>query len=139
MSFQQKCVECLCSWYKSEATHDHGSLSANCPFAPQPSNLATYLNIFSFFSKNSSYQELNDQFGEKDRIRVVVRIRPLNDIERSNGDGEIMSCDRTSLIVEGKQQSRKFMFDTVYDPNSTQDEVFNYSGIKRLINMAIDG
>ena len=82
---------------------------------------------------------MNDQFGEKDRIRVVVRIRPLNDIERSNGDGEIMSCDRTSLIVEGKQQSRKFMFDTVFDPNSTQDEVFNYSGIKRLINMAIDG
>ncbi len=41
--------------------------------------------------------------------------------------------------VEGKTQSRKFSFDTVFDPNSVQDEVFNYSGIKRLINMAIDG
>ena len=69
----------------------------------------------------------------------MVRIRPINQIEKTNGDSEIISCDRTSLIVEGKTQSRKFSFDTVFDPNTVQDEVFNYSGIKRLINMAIDG
>ena len=69
----------------------------------------------------------------------MVRIRPLNDIERVNGDNEVISCDRSSLIVEGKSQSRKFFFDSVFDPNSTQDEFFNYCGVKRLINMAIDG
>lgn len=41
--------------------------------------------------------------------------------------------------VEGKSQSRKFFFDSVFDPNTSQDEMFNYCGIKRLINMAIDG
>lgn len=86
----------------------------------------------------SSFQEGNE-FGEKDKVRVVVRIRPINDYERVAGDNEIISCDRTSLIVEGKQQSRKFFFDSVFDPNSSQDEMFNYCGVKRLINLAIDG
>jgi hypothetical protein len=86
-----------------------------------------------------SYQEQNENFNEKDKVRVVVRIRPINDYERGNGDNEIISCDRASLIVEGKTQSRKFLFDSVFDPNSTQDEMFNYCGIKRLVNMAIDG
>ena len=86
----------------------------------------------------SSFHEGNE-FGEKDKVRVVVRIRPINDYERVAGDHEIISCDRTSLIVEGKQQSRKFFFDSVFDPNSTQDEMFNYCGVKRLINLAIDG
>ena len=82
---------------------------------------------------------MSDTFGEKDRVRVVVRIRPINESEKSNGNNEIISCDRTSLIVDGKTQSRKFSFNTVFDPNSVQEEMFNYSGIKRLINMAIDG
>ncbi|RNA28201.1 kinesin KIF12 [Brachionus plicatilis] len=89
--------------------------------------------------KKKNYQDSNNQFGEKDKVRVVVRIRPTSDQEQANGDQEIVSCDRASLIVEGKTQSRKFFFDSVFDPNSNQDEVFNYSGIKRLIDMAIDG
>ena len=76
---------------------------------------------------------------ENERIKVVVRIRPINDIERANNENEIISCDRSSLIVDGKTQSRKFIFDHVFDPISTQDEFFNYCGIKRLINMSIDG
>ena len=115
------------------------------------------------FIKFYSYQEPNEAFSEKDRVRVIVRIRPINEFEKSHGDNEIISCDRTSLIVntfvqilarlkclniiyncvlqqvDGKTQSRKFTFNTVFDPNSIQEEMFNYSGIKRLINMAIDG
>ncbi|CAF0777512.1 unnamed protein product [Brachionus calyciflorus] len=90
-------------------------------------------------TKAKNYQESNDQFGEKDKVRVVVRIRPISDQETVHGDSEIISCDRTSLIVEGKTQNRKFFFDSVFDPNTNQDEMFNYCGVKRLINMAIDG
>lgn len=46
-----------------------------------------------------SYQDSNNQFGEKDKVRVVVRIRPTSDQEEANGDHEIVSCDRSSLIV----------------------------------------
>jgi hypothetical protein len=40
--------------------------------------------------------------------------------------------------VEG-QHSRRFTFDSVYDEGSTQEEVFRYSGIKRLVDLAIEG
>lgn len=41
--------------------------------------------------------------------------------------------------VDGGQQNRRFTFDSVFDEASTQEEVFTYCGIKRLVNMAIDG
>lgn len=46
-----------------------------------------------------SYQDSNNHFGEKDKVRVVVRIRPTSDQEQASGDQEIVSCDRSSLIV----------------------------------------
>jgi hypothetical protein len=99
----------------------------------------SYKLLFFLVSFRYSYQALSDEFGEKDRVRVIVRIRPINEHEKQQASQEIISCDRSSLIVEGKSQSRKFQFNTVFDPNSIQEEMFNYSGIKRLINMAIDG
>ncbi len=56
------------------------------------------LKFFLFFFLNS-YQEQNEEFSEKDRVRVIVRIRPINEIEKAQGNNEIISCDRTSLIV----------------------------------------
>ena len=50
-----------------------------------------------------------------------------------------MNNDLNDPKVDGKTQSRKFLFDSVFDPNSNQEEIFNFSGIKRLINQAIDG
>ena len=76
---------------------------------------------------------------EKDRIRVIVRVRPTNTLEQQNGEREIVSSNQNSLVVEGKSHNRKFLFDAVFDPNSTQEDVFEISGIKRLVNMAIDG
>jgi hypothetical protein len=40
--------------------------------------------------------------------------------------------------VDG-QHNRRFTFDSVFDEKSTQEEVFRYSGIKRLVEMAIEG
>ncbi len=37
------------------------------------------------------------------------------------------------------QHNRRFTFDSVFDEKSTQEEVFRYSGIKRLVEMAIEG
>ena len=41
--------------------------------------------------------------------------------------------------MEGAQHNRRFTFDSVFDERSTQEEVFHYSGIKRLVDMAIEG
>jgi hypothetical protein len=43
------------------------------------------------------------------------------------------------LKVEGAQHSRRFTFDSAFDVASIQEEVFHYSGIKRLVDMSIEG
>jgi hypothetical protein len=43
------------------------------------------------------------------------------------------------LKVERNNQARGFTFDAVFNEESNQDEVFHYSGIKHLVDMAIDG
>ena len=40
---------------------------------------------------------------------------------------------------DGGQHSRRFTFDSVFNEASSQDEVFQYCGIKRLVDMAIEG
>ncbi|CAF4309005.1 unnamed protein product [Adineta steineri] len=56
----------------------------------------------------------DDPSSDKDRVRVIIRLT-------------------------GGQHSRRFGFDSVFDEASTQEEVFHYSGVKRLVDMAIDG
>ena len=34
---------------------------------------------------------------------------------------------------------RSFAFNVVFEPEATQEEVFEHSGVKRLIDMALDG
>ena len=41
--------------------------------------------------------------------------------------------------MEGSQYNRRFTFDGVFDQGSTQEEVFRYSGIKGLVELAIEG
>ena len=86
-------------------------------------------------SESDSEITIND----KDRIRVVVRVRPKNAYEYQNDNREIIKFYPNGLTLEGKSFYRRFVFDAVLDPTSSQEDVFKISGIKRLINMAIEG
>jgi kinesin family protein 12 len=77
---------------------------------------------------------------ERDRIRVTIRIRPMNSYEMEKNSNEILTYDdSTTIIVEGKSHDRKFTFDGVMTQGASQEDVFDHSGIKRLVDMAIDG
>ncbi|CAF3654666.1 unnamed protein product [Rotaria sordida] len=79
---------------------------------------------------------------EKDRVRVIVRIRPMieRELENQNDPQTVLRCEgESSIIAEGGQHNRRFTFDNVFDERSTQEEVFRYSGIKRLVDLAIEG
>lgn len=39
----------------------------------------------------------------------------------------------------GGQKPKLFSYNVVFEPGATQDDVLQYSGIKRLIEMAIEG
>lgn len=70
---------------------------------------------------------------------MCLRIRPINAFEQTNGESVIMSSVDNSLVVEGRNQIRQFFFDYIFDAHSSQEEVFNECGIKRLIQLTIEG
>ncbi|XP_050435822.1 kinesin-like protein KIF12 [Adelges cooleyi] len=96
-------------------------------------------------SLNRSYNDLDDQ---ENGIYVVVRVRPLN--AKENKAAEPLSVTFPGggrILVEGSQsiggsngpKSKLYSFNVVFEPASTQEDVFQYSGIKKLIEMAAEG
>lgn len=72
------------------------------------------------------------EFGEVENVRVVIRIRPLNESEKSFGYREITSVDRvnnTVSVINPKSGSEElpktFTFDSVFGTESTQLDVYN--------------
>ncbi|CAF1278825.1 unnamed protein product [Adineta steineri] len=84
----------------------------------------------------------DDPSSDKDRVRVIIRVRPMNNKEYASDKQpqKVLHCvNENSIVFDGGQHSRRFGFDSVFDEASTQEEVFHYSGVKRLVDMAIDG
>ncbi|BES95704.1 KISc [Nesidiocoris tenuis] len=83
-----------------------------------------------------------------DNINVVVRVRPLNKRENSLNDGMTLEFPGNGQIlvtglndVPGMKgtKTKLFSYNVVFEPGATQEDVLQYSGITRLINMAVDG
>lgn len=82
-----------------------------------------------------------------DNINVVVRVRPLSEKELREGDEMVIQfpgngqllCEAQNNGSKSAQQSKQFSYNVVFEPGATQDDIVQYSGIKRLIEMAIEG
>ncbi|XP_011153984.1 kinesin-like protein KIF12 isoform X2 [Harpegnathos saltator] len=81
----------------------------------------------------------------ENNINVVVRVRPLNNKEikagdemvvQFPGDGQIY-CD--AITSSGDRKPKLFSYNVVFEPNATQEDILQYSGIKNLIEMAVEG
>ena len=84
--------------------------------------------------------DLGDDLSES--IRVVVRVRPPNRLELRNGYLKGISCEsdhRTLNILGPDGRARPLTFNRVYDIDVTQDRFFEESGIKELVNKALEG
>ncbi|CAG2106305.1 unnamed protein product [Medioppia subpectinata] len=81
-----------------------------------------------------------------DNINVVIRVRPVSKkvVQTPNSDrkdqilnypdaGQIQVSDPMSGM------SRSFTYNVVFEPEASQEEVFEHSGVKRLIDMSLDG
>ncbi|CAG9319665.1 unnamed protein product [Blepharisma stoltei] len=75
----------------------------------------------------------------KGKIRVFCRVRPLSRRELEMDSVNITSIvDEFTINCEAKTgQIKPFMYDSVFGPNSTQDDVFEDT--KRLVQSAVDG
>ncbi|CAF0829857.1 unnamed protein product [Didymodactylos carnosus] len=90
------------------------------------SNQNTYsrTNLSAYYHKNLNVfrsEPPDDLTTQKDRVRVIVRVRPMNTREVDKGDRSVLTCDsENSILVDGPQHSRRFTFDAVFDTSSTQ-------------------
>ncbi|KAK6475496.1 kinesin-like protein KIF12 [Huso huso] len=81
-----------------------------------------------------------DAGGDESSVLVAVRVRPLNSTERSQGDQGVLYCPgQGTILVNNGVQDRAFNFDAVFEAGSSQHEVFEQCGVKRLIDLAADG
>jgi hypothetical protein len=88
--------------------------------------------------------------GETENVRVVVRLRPLSQAELSVDQGEVVRVgpDRRSVQVllpaeqdfagNTRNTMKKFELDGCLDPSSTQEQTFDHSGVKNLLDAALD-
>ncbi|XP_071945090.1 uncharacterized protein [Antedon mediterranea] len=91
---------------------------------------------------NSATSQLDDADVEDGaNVRVVARVRPLNDTEKKRKDGNFVTFTGHSSItidqINGK--SKKFTFNAVCDADVSQEEFMDKCGIKRMVDMALDG
>ncbi|XP_078599389.1 kinesin-like protein KIF12 isoform X10 [Branchiostoma floridae x Branchiostoma japonicum] len=81
--------------------------------------------------------------GEEDSVRVVVRIRPPNDLENNRKDKVITQCPgKGALWVDNSTSGgrpKQFTFDGVFGAETSQYQMFESCGIKKLLDMALDG
>ncbi|XP_078336368.1 uncharacterized protein LOC111133229 isoform X5 [Crassostrea virginica] len=75
-----------------------------------------------------------------DHINVVLRVRPLNSQEQNRNDSFCAQFHGGGrLEVQNFNQPKQFGYNVVFEPEATQEDVFDNSGMKKLIDMALNG
>ena len=86
--------------------------------------------------RKALHNEVQDMKG---KIRVYCRARPMNRDEISRKTNDVLSFpDEFTISCETKNgQNKKFAYDSVFGPLSSQDQVFEET--KGLVQSAVDG
>lgn len=51
----------------------------------------------------------------------------------------MFQCENIPVGPNTNQKSKLFSYNVVFEPGATQEDVLEYSGIKRLIEMSVEG
>ncbi|KAJ7416388.1 kinesin family member 12 [Willisornis vidua] len=74
------------------------------------------------------------------RLRVVLRVRPLSCTETRRGDRQVVhSLGDGAVHVSAARHDATFGFSAVFDAGTSQEAVFEGSGMRQLVELAIDG
>ncbi|NXC51233.1 KIF12 protein, partial [Penelope pileata] len=78
--------------------------------------------------------------GRETRLRVVLRVRPLTCTEQRRGDRRVVhSLGDGTVHVSAARHDATFGFSAVFDADASQEAVFEGSGMRQLVELAIDG
>ncbi|KAI5719362.1 hypothetical protein M8J76_009088 [Diaphorina citri] len=108
------------------------------------------LNLGSIASSDSDKDSPEaKQSVPEDNINVVIRCRPLSKKEIDENDpgvvqfpggGQILLSGLDSIIHgDNGPKTKQFSFNVVFEPRASQPDLFLYSGMTRLVQMAIEG
>ncbi|XP_063984116.1 kinesin-like protein KIF12 isoform X3 [Diachasmimorpha longicaudata] len=80
----------------------------------------------------------------EDNINVVIRVRPLGEKEKKAGDQSAVHLPgdgqiQCEVFVGIDRKPRLFSYNVVFEPAASQEDVLQYSGMKKLIEMAVEG
>ena len=65
-----------------------------------------------------------------ERVRVVMRVRPMLAHEQTRGDQNIITCpDNQHVILSLKSGAKSFRFNGVLDEKNRQGDVFQLCGV----------
>ncbi|XP_045463579.1 kinesin-like protein KIF12 isoform X2 [Harmonia axyridis] len=84
---------------------------------------------------------------DEDNINVVVRVRPISEKEKRGNDINVIQFPGNGQILVdnedggsgGGPKSKLFSYNVVFEPAATQEDVLQFSGMKRLIEMSLEG
>ncbi|NXH77754.1 KIF12 protein, partial [Hydrobates tethys] len=78
--------------------------------------------------------------GRETRLRVVLRVRPLTCTETRRGDRRVVhSLGDGTIHVSAARHDATFGFSAVFDAGASQEAVFEGSGMRQLVELALDG
>ncbi|NXN44177.1 KIF12 protein, partial [Rhinoptilus africanus] len=78
--------------------------------------------------------------GRETRLRVVLRVRPLTCTETRRGDRRVVhSLSDSTVHVSAARHDATFGFSAVFEAGASQEAVFEGSGMRQLVELAIDG
>ncbi|XP_057658055.1 kinesin-like protein KIF12 [Diorhabda carinulata] len=98
--------------------------------------------------EDNNFQRIITKYNDiEDNINVVVRVRPLGPKELKNGEETVVQFPGCGQILvdgipggpSGGQKPKLFSYNVVFEPAATQEDILQYSGMKRLIEMAVEG
>ncbi|GBP87932.1 Kinesin-like protein KIF12 [Eumeta japonica] len=71
------------------------------------------------------------------------RVRPLSEEERSRGERQILEFPGRGQVICSStvagQKPKVFSYNVVFEPAASQEDLVEYSGVKRLLEMAVEG
>ncbi|XP_062588015.1 kinesin-like protein KIF12 isoform X2 [Saccostrea cucullata] len=99
-----------------------------------PNSFGSSTTLSSAAATETSDDQLDDH------INVVLRVRPLNSQEQTRNDTFCASFHGGGrLEIQNFNQPKQFGYNVVFEPEATQEDVFENSGMKKLIDMALNG
>ncbi|XP_065161141.1 kinesin-like protein KIF12 isoform X2 [Atheta coriaria] len=117
--------------------------------AKTPQSRGSDTGSIDVFDETDTTRRVISTFNQgEDNINVVVRVRPLNPKEQQRGDRPVLQFPGNGQILceavddggpRGEKKPKLFSYNVVFEPAATQEDVLQFSGIKRLIEMAMEG